>query len=105
MPLIPKARTVTGRIVQAIGIIIYLGCGLAMAILIFGIIADALGTWVAVLAFIFFPVLFTIAPLIHWLITGTCPLLIFILWAVGLFVGGPIFYLGSRIKGDIEGEE
>jgi len=98
MPLIQRARTVTGRIVQTVGVIIWLGCGLAIFILIFGIMADALGIW-AWLAVLLFPVLFVFAPLIHWLITGICPLYIFILWAGGL-VGVLIFYLGSRIKGE-----
>ena len=84
---------------QIIGGILWLGCGLAICIQTFGIIADALGEWVAIIAFIFFPVLFTFAPLIHWLITGIVPLHILILWLVTL-VAIVIVYLGSRIKGE-----
>jgi len=97
--LIRKARTGTGRFVQIIGWLLWLGCGLAICILTFGIIADALGEWVAIIAFIFFPVLFTFAPLIHWLITGIVPLHIFILWLVSL-VGMVMVYAGSRIRGE-----
>lgn len=94
-----KARTGAGCAVQIIGVILWLGCGFATCVLIFGIIADVAGTWVAVIGFIFFPVLFGLAPLIHWLITGTSPLLYIILWLVG-WGGMLIFYLGSRIKGE-----
>ncbi len=80
-PSIQRARTHAGCVVQ--------------------IIADAAGTWVAVIGFIFFPVLFGLAPLIHWLITGTFPLLYLILWLVG-WGATLIFYLGSRIKGEEE---
>ena len=100
---IRKARTRAGCVVQIIAGILWLGCGLATNILIFGMIADAAGTWVAIIGFIFFPVLFGFAPLIHWLITGTFPLLYLILWLVG-WGAALIYYLGSRIKGE-EGEE
>ena len=99
---IRKARTRVGCAVQIIGLILWLGCGFATCVLIFGIIADAAGTWVAVIGFIFFPFLFGLAPLIHWLITGTFPLLYFILWLVG-WGAMLIAYLGSRIKGEEEG--
>ena len=98
---IQKARTGVGCIVQIIAGILWLGCALATTILIFTMIADAAGTWVAIIGFIFFPVLFGLAPLIHWLITGTFPLLYLILWLVG-WGGMLIFYLGSRIKGEEE---
>ena len=84
---------------QIIAGILWLGCALATTILIFTMIADAAGTWVAIIGFIFFPVLFGLAPLIHWLITGTFPLLYLILWLAG-WGGMLIFYLGSRIKGE-----
>jgi len=97
--LLQKARTGTGCFVQIVGGVLWLGCGLATTLLIFGIIADAVGTWVAVIAFIFFPVLFGLAPLIHWLITGAFPLLLLILWLVG-WGAALIYYLGSRIRGE-----
>ena len=100
-PSIQRARTRAGCVVQIIAGILWLGCGLVTTVLIFGIIADAAGTWVAVIGFIFFPVLFGLAPLIHWLITGTFPLLYLILWLVG-WGAMLIFYLGSRIKGEEE---
>ena len=100
---IRKARTGVGRFVQIIGFIVWLACGFTTCVLMFNMIADAAGTWVAVIGFIFFPFLFGLAPLIHWLITGTFPLLYFILWLVG-WGAMLIVYLGSRIKGE-EGEE
>jgi hypothetical protein len=96
---IQKARTGVGRFVQIIGFILWLGCAFATCVLIFSIIGDAAGTWVAVIGFVFFPVLFALAPLIHWLITGTFPLLYFILWLIG-WGAMLIVYLGGRIKGE-----
>jgi hypothetical protein len=87
--------------VQVVAGILWLGCGLATAILIFSMIANAAGTWVAIIGFVFFPVLFGLAPLIYWLITGAFPLLYLILWLVG-WGAMLIFYLGSRIKGEEE---
>lgn len=94
-----KARTGVGRSFQVMGCIVWLGCGLATAVLIYGMIADAAGAWVAVVGFIFFPVLFGFAPLIQWLITGAFPLLFLILWLVG-WGAMLVFHLGSRIKGE-----
>ena len=94
-----KARTGIGRIIQIIGFIIWLGCGFATCVLIFGLIADAAGTWVAVIGFIFFPALFGLAPIIYWIITGTFPLLYLILWLVG-WGAMLMVYLGSRVTGE-----
>ena len=98
-----KARTGVGRFIQIVGFIIWLGCGFATCVLIFGLIADAAGTWVAVVGFIFFPALFGLAPLIYWLITGTFPLLYLILWLVG-WGAMLIILLGIRVKGEQEEE-
>jgi len=94
-----RARTGVSRFVQLIGFIIWLGCGLATCVLIFGLIADAVGTWLAVIGFIFFPALFGLAPLIYWIITGTFPLLYLILWLAG-WGAMLIVLLGSRITGE-----
>ena len=94
-----RARTRGGCAVQIIGGILWLGSGLASCILISGMIADAVGTWVAVIGFIFFPVLFALTPLIYWLITGAFPWLYLILWLAG-WGGALVYYLGSRIKGE-----
>ena len=96
---IRKARTSTGSIFQIVGFVVWLGCGFATCVLIYGMIADAAGTWIATIGFIFFPVLFALAPLIHWLITGAFPLLYLILWLVG-WGGILVVHLGSRIKGE-----
>ena len=97
--LIRKARTGVGRFVQVLGFIVWLGCGIATCVFIFGTIADAAGTWVAVIGFVFFPFLFGLAPLVHWLITGTFPLLYFILWGIG-WGAMLIVFLGGRITGE-----
>ena len=94
-----RVRRGFGGFVKTVGFILWLGCGLVTTVLIFGLIADAAGTWVAIIGIIFFPVLFGFAPLIHWLITGTFPLLYLILWLVGWGAALTI-YLGGRIKGD-----
>lgn len=94
-----RARTGFGLVVQIIGFILWFGCGLASCILVFNIIADAAGTWVAIIGFIFFPVLFALTPLIYWLITGVFPLLYLVLLLVG-WGAMLIVYLGSRIKGE-----
>jgi len=98
-PSIQKAKTRAGCVLQIIAGIIWFGCGLATNIFIFGLIAGAAGTWVAVIGFVFFPVLYGFAPLIHWLITGTFPLLYLVIWLVG-WGAALIFYLGSRLTGE-----
>ena len=98
---IRKARTGIGRFVQILGFIIWFGCGIATCVVIFGTISDAAGTGVAVIGFVFFPFLFGLAPLIHWLITGTFPLLYLILWGVG-WGAMLIVLLGGRIAGEEE---
>ena len=97
--LIRKARTGTGRFVQIIGWVVWLGCGLYIEIYQIGVIYDAFGFWLAALAFMLFPIVYAVAPFIDWFITRIFPLGIFILWLVSL-VGMVMVYAGSRIRGE-----
>lgn len=103
MPLIQKAKTGTGCFIQIIGGILWLGCGLYIMIWEFSVIADALSTWVAILAVFLFPVLFVFAVPIAWFLTGTFPLGILILWLL-TWVGMLIMRAGASIKGGEFGE-
>lgn len=97
MPLTQKVRTGTGYFVQTMGYLIGLGCGLYIMIWEFNVIADALSTWVAVVAVFLFPVLFVFAVPIAWFLTGTFPLTILILWLLSWF-GMAIVTAGASIK-------
>ena len=99
MPLIQRARTTSGRFVQILGWILWLGCGFYVAFWQWGIIADAFGWWVGLLALIFFPVAFAAAVPIAWFTTGTFPLHILILWLLS-FGGAAMTYAGRRMKGE-----
>ena len=103
MPLIQKARTGTGCFIQILGGILWLGCGLYIMIWEFNVIADALSILVAVIAVFLFPVLFVFAVPIAWILTGTFPLMILILWLLSL-VGMWIMGAGASIKGEKFGE-
>jgi len=99
MPFIQKARTGTGRIVKIIGYLVWLGCGLYIFICEVRIINDASGFGLGFLAFLLFPIVYSFAPFIGWLITGIFPLGIFIFWLIS-WVGRVIIYAGSRISGE-----
>jgi hypothetical protein len=37
-----------------------------------------------------------IFPFIFWVVEGHFPLLYFIIWGIGIFIGGPFMYLGRE---------
>ena len=96
---IQEARMGTGRFIQIIGWVVWLGCGLYILFYQIGVIYDAFGFWLAGLSFMLFPVVFVFAPFIDWFITGIFPLGIFVLWLVSL-VGAGLVGAGSHIRGE-----
>ncbi|MFC1967128.1 hypothetical protein ACFLV2_00570 [Chloroflexota bacterium] len=98
-PPIQRAKSGIGYFVQIVGGILWLGCGLYIMIYEIGVINDAFGFWLAALAFVLFPIVYAFAFFIDWIVTGTFPIDIFVLWLLSL-VGMVITYAGSRIRGE-----
>ena len=99
LSMFQKSRTRAGLVLQILGYLIWLGCGIYIFIYSIIVIYDAFGFWLATLSFILFPIVYAFAFFIDWIITGIFPLTIFILWIISL-VGMGIIALGSSIKGE-----
>ena len=99
MGLIKKARTGTGRFIQVIGVIIFIGTGLAAFIWELWALSIAFGAWTIIVALLFAPITYLAAIFIVWFSTGVFPIIVLILWLASWF-GVGILFLGGRVSGD-----
>jgi CheY-like chemotaxis protein len=61
---VQEARMGTGRFIQIIGWVVWLGCGLYIILYLISVIYGTFGFWLATLAFLVFPIAFVFAPFI-----------------------------------------
>lgn len=99
MGLIKKARTGTGRFIQVIGWIIFIGTGLATFVWELWALSIAFGAWTVIVAFLFAPITYLAAVIIVWIATGAFPIIVLILWLAS-WLGMGIVAIGSRIGGE-----
>ena len=99
MGFIKKAQTGTGRFIQVIGWIIFIGTGLAAFIWELWALSIAFGAWTIIVALLFAPITYLAAVIIVWIATGAFPIIVLILWLAS-WLGMGIIALGSRVSGD-----
>lgn len=99
MGFIKKARTGTGRSIQVIGWIIFIGTGLATFIWELTALYSAFGAWTILVALLFTPITYLAAVIIVWIATGAFPIIVLILWLAS-WLGMGTVAIGSRIGGE-----
>ena len=99
MGFISKARTGTGRFVQIIGWIIFIGTGLTTFIWELSALYIAFGGWALIVALLFAPVTYFAAVIIVWVATGAFPVIVLILWLASL-LGMGLVALGGKVGGE-----
>ena len=101
MGFIDKARTGTGRFIQIIGWVIFIGTGLATFIWELWALSIAFGAWTIIVAFLFAPITYFAAVVIVWVATGSFPVIVLILWLAS-WVGMGTVFLGGKVGGEDE---
>lgn len=99
MGLLSKAKTGTGRLVQIVGGLLFIGSGLVVFIWELNALFTAFGAWTILVALLFAPITYFAAIFIVWFSTGIFPIIVLVLWLVS-WLGAGIFYLGGRITGE-----
>ena len=96
---VSKAKTGTGRLVQIIGGIIFVGSGLTVFIWELYVLFTAFGAWTILIALLFAPITYFAAIFIVWFSTGSFPIIVLILWLAS-WIGAGVIYVGNRITGE-----
>ena len=99
MGFLRKARTGTGRFIQVIGWLIFLGTGLVAFIWVLFALYSAFGAWTILVALLFAPVTYVAAVFIVWFSTGVFPIIVLILWLAS-WLGMGIVAIGGGVSGD-----
>lgn len=99
MPLIEKARTGTGCVIQTIGLILWIGSGLVVSIWALYVLFNTFGAWTIIIGLMLFPLVYFAAVLIVWFSTGIFPVIVLILWITS-WIGVGIVYVGSLVRGE-----
>lgn len=99
MGFMKRAQTGTGRFIQVIGGIVFIGAGLTTFIWELSALYSAFGAWTILVALFFAPITYIVAVFIVWFSTGVFPIIVLILWLAS-WLGVGIFALGSRVTGE-----
>jgi hypothetical protein len=99
MSFIKKARTGTGRFIQVVGGVLWLGCGLLMFIWTLYVLFSTFGIWTIFVGVLFAPITYIASIFIVWFTTGIFPWILLIPYIIS-FIGMGIIGLGSKISGD-----
>jgi hypothetical protein len=99
MPLIKKARTGVGWVVQIIGGILWIGCGILMLIWALYVLFTLFGWWTILVGLLLFPVTYIASIFIVWFSTGSFPLILLAPY-IASFIGLGLLGLGGSIKGE-----
>ncbi len=99
MGFIKKARTGTGWLIQIIGGIIWIGCGIWVLIWTLHVLFDALGVWTIFVFLLFAPVTYLASIFIVWFTSDSFPFIMLIPYLAS-FIGLAIVALGGKIKGE-----
>ncbi len=99
MPMYTKARTGAGRVVQAVGGIVWAGCGLLMLVWTLYVLFSTFGAWTIFVGLLLAPVTYVASILIIWFATGDFPAMLLLPY-LGSFAGMVIFAAGGAIAGD-----
>jgi len=97
--LVSKARTGTGRFIQVIGGILWIGCGLLMFVWTLYVLFATFGVWTIFVGLIFAPVTYVASIFIIWFSTGVFPVILLAPY-LGSFGGLVLFAVGGAISGD-----
>lgn len=99
MGFIKKARTGTGCFVQAIGGVLWAGCGLLMFIWTLYVLFSTFGIWTIFVGLLFAPITYAASIFIIWFSTGIFPLILLVPYVLS-FIGMVILGIGGMISGE-----
>lgn len=99
MGLISKARTGTGRLIQVIGGILWVGCGLLMFIWTLYVLFSIFGIWTIFVGLLLAPVTYVASIFIIWFSTGIFPVILLIPY-IASFGGLTLVAVGGAITGE-----
>ena len=99
MGLFSKARTGTGRLIQIVGAILWIGCGLLMFVWTLFVLFSTFGVWTIFVGLFLAPITYIASIFIIWFSTGVFPLILLAPYFVS-FLGLAIVAAGGAIAGD-----
>ena len=98
MGLISKAKTGTGRFIQVIGGILWIGCGLLMFVWTLYVLFTIFGIWTIFVGLILAPITYVASIFIIWFSTGDFPVILLAPY-LGSFLGVALLTIGGAISG------
>jgi len=99
MSLLSKAKTGTGRSIQVIGFILWLGAGLVTFVWTLYVLFAVFGIWTIFVGLILAPVTYVASIFIVWFSTQQFPLIMLVPYILS-FVGMIMVALGGSLAGD-----
>jgi len=97
--IMKRAKTATGRLVQGVGVILWLAAGLATLLWTLYVLFASFGPLALLVALIAAPVTYVFAVLVVWFSTGTFPVLMLIPYLAS-WVGAILMGIGGSLAED-----
>ena len=97
--ILQKAKTGSGRLIQTIGFILWIGCGLLMFVWTLYVLFSTFGAWMIFVGLLFAPITYIASIFIIWFSTDTFPFILLTPY-IASYLGIGMIVAGGTIAGD-----